>query len=351
MSYHPISIVSITQAVLFRLVDECHPTLFIDEFNPNTNGEDVEGVMQILNAGFQRATKVFRTGEPDANGKRKNEEYSAFGAKILAGLQSSGSPAFESRCFEVRLVKTDRTDISFRTTQKMLADCAGVAEMLYLWRLRFLSRSRDEFEALLDAAEADLKKYAVDPRDVQIATPLYALIEDEELKRDFVESLERRTQLTRAEKLEGFDGKIVTAVYDLIFDDSGEKVKPRRAYEVGEPIYEASTADIAERLIAEHPDLRDWQTGKIGADLSRLGFSKAQLNKRKYNGIENEKRSRNAVVYEPEKLKKVFSDYGLPLPGDAVPTQPNLVKVEDQTPWTLDKHPERVGRGKGAKVG
>jgi putative DNA primase/helicase len=343
MSYHPVSIVSITQAVLFRLVDECNPSLFIDEFNPKAGGEDIEGIMQVLLAGFQRTAKVYRTEEPDADGKRKVRSYSAFGAKYLAGLKATDSPALESRCFEVRLQKTERTDIPFRTSEKMKRDCAEVSSMLTLWRLRRLSRGKD-FEPLLDAAEADLKKYAVDPRDIQIATPLYALIEDEELKRDFADILEKRTQTTRSEKLDGFDGKIVKAVYDAIYDDTGEKAKPRRLFDVGEPIYEASTADIKESLSDDYPDLKD---GYIGKKLTELGFTKAALNKRSYNGKPNEKRSRSAVVFDPDVLKKVFGNYGLPLAGDAVPTQPDLVEIEDQIPFMLDEHPEAERRKKG----
>jgi hypothetical protein len=340
MSYHPVSIVSITQAVLFRLVDECAPTLFIDEFNPKAGGEDIEGIMQVLLAGFQRVAKVYRTGEPDANGKRKVEQYSAFGAKFLAGLKSSGSDALESRCFEVRLVKTTRTDITFRTSERMKKDCAEVASMLLLWRLRNLKK---DFETLLDAAEADLKKYACDPRDIQISTPLYALIEDEDLKKEFADSLEKRTQTTRAEKLDSFNGEIVRAVYDIIYDDSGEKVKLRRPYEVDEPIYEASTTDIVGRLIDKYSDLTD---ARIGHLLKELDFPKAKLTKNNYNGRKTEKKNRTAVVYEPEKLKKVFVNYGLPLPGEAS-TQMELVEMPDQVPFMVNEHPEPERMRKG----
>jgi hypothetical protein len=96
----------------------------------------------------------------------------------------------------------------------MFADCAEVAEMLYLWRLRFLSKSRDEFETKLDAAEDDLKNHDVDPRYIQIATPLHALIEAEALRKEFADSLEKRTQTTRADKQDFFEGRLVKTVYD-----------------------------------------------------------------------------------------------------------------------------------------
>jgi hypothetical protein len=343
MSYHPIIVVDITKAVLFRLVDECSPTLFLDEFNPQTGGEDTEGIIQVLNAGFQRGANVFRTGEPDAEGKRNPEPYSPFGAKFLAGLKSSGSAPFESRCIEVKLQKTTRKDIRFRDTPKMNQECAEVASMLYLWRLRFLSKSRDAFETKLDAAEDDLKKYEVDPRYIQIATPLYALIEDEALKKDFVESLEKRTQATRGDKLDSFDGKLVRTVYEIVYDDSDGKVRQKRPYEVDEPIYDATIVDIKNALIGEYPDLKD---GYIGKKLGELGFSKAPLTKYSYNGKKNDKKNRSAVVFDPETLTKIFVNYGLPLPGEAVLTQPELVKIEDQVSYWRDEHPEPERRKK-----
>jgi hypothetical protein len=297
-----------------------------------------------LLAGFQRVAKVYRTGEPDAEGKRKVEQYSAFGAKYLAGLKSSGSDALESRCFEVRLEKTKRTDITFRTSERMKRDCAEVASMLLLWRLRSLKK---DFETLLDAAEADLKKYACDPRDIQIATPLYALIEDEDLKKEFADSLEKRTQATRAERLDSFDGEIVRAVYDIIYDDSGEKVKPRRLYEVGEPIYEASTTDLVKCLSDLSEKYSDLTDARVGHLLKELNFPKGKLMKRSYNGERNEKKNRSAVVYKPDDLKKVFVNYGLPLPGEAVPTQEPLIEIEDQTRFWREDHPESERRKKG----
>jgi hypothetical protein len=279
---------------------------------------------------------VYRTEEPDASGKRKVGGYSPFGAKILAGLKSTGSAPFESRCIEVKLQKTTRKDIRFRDTPKMEQECAEVASMLYLWRLRFLTKSRDAFEALLDAAEDDLKDSEVDPRFIQIATPLHALIEDPELKKEFVASLERRTQTTRADKLDTFDGKLVRAVYEIIYDDGDGKVRQKRPYEVDEPIYDASISDIKNALTAEYPDLKDVYIGK---KLGELGFTKAPLTKYSYNGQKNEKKNRSAVMFEPETLKKVFVNYGLSLPGDAVPTQPNLVELEP-IPFMLEEHPE-----------
>jgi len=165
----PVLVTSPSAASLFRMLDAYQPTLIIDECNFASGNEDTLALIQVLNSGFQRLTHISRC-EKGEDGQMTIRMFSAFGPKLIGGLKLSDSEAFESRCVSLKLQKTTRKDISFRMTARMLSDFAELRAKLYLWRLRNLGRDMEE---ALDKAEEDLKKYQIEPRFVQISTPIY----------------------------------------------------------------------------------------------------------------------------------------------------------------------------------
>src|SRR5262249_32630724 len=135
--------------------------------------------------------------------------------KLIGGLKLSDSEAFESRCVQTQLQKTRRKDIKFRLTNRMINDFAELRAKLYLWRLRKLGRG---IEAEVGKTEKDLKNYQMEPRFIQIAIPIYGMIADERLKKDFAAMMEGRTDEAANEKRESFDGQIVTLIHGQLFD-------------------------------------------------------------------------------------------------------------------------------------
>ena len=167
----PFMVLDPSPASLFRITDAYKPTLVIDEANFNSGSDDFQTLMCILNAGYQRVARVPRM-EKGADGNFVVKLYDPFGCKIIAGLKLTASAAFESRAVRVSLQKTQRKDIPFRLSMRMLREAEELRNKLTLWRLRNLNC---DWETLLDAAEAELKAHAIEPRYIQIGIPLYAL--------------------------------------------------------------------------------------------------------------------------------------------------------------------------------
>lgn len=318
----PIVVVNPSAASLYRMMDSYRPTLIIDECNFETGSEDTSALIQILNSGFQRASVVPRM-EKGVDGQFTCKAYSAFGPKLIGSLKPSDSTAFESRCIPVALQKTSNKEIPFRTSRRMLLDFGALREKLYLWRLRNWHR---DFEQCLDDAEHELKGYQIEPRFIQIAIPLYALIDDKNLKGEFARMLETRTEDAAEERKVSFDGQLVSIIHGLLFDIEGERAEAKATWRSedlfepieGEPLENATIEAITETFNAGLPEKKKYDSRWIGKQLSKLGFKRREIFSRK-----SSKRKKTAVVFERQIFTTIFGSYILPLPSSFSADRPD----------------------------
>jgi DNA polymerase I-like protein with 3'-5' exonuclease and polymerase domains len=308
----PVLVTSPSAASLFRMMDAYQPTLTIDECNMATDSEDTQTLVQILNSGFQRVASVPRV-EKGADGQQTIRMFSPFGPKLIGGLKLSESEAFESRCVAVKLQKTGRKDIPFRMTARMLTDFADLRAKLYLWRLRNLGR---DIEAALDQAEAELKNYQIEPRFIQIAIPIYGMIADIGLKKDFAAVMESRTDDAAEEKKEGFAGRIVELVHSRLFDvdDDGKatwKVKGDLPELVeGEPCEGLRVGFFVDCLNEGLPEKKKFDPATFSRrHLQPIGFTTRKLKKGAY-------KRQAALVYGDGTFASIFKNFSLPVPED-----------------------------------
>lgn len=314
----PVLVTSPSAASLFRTMDAYQPTLIIDECNFTQDSEDSTALMQVLNSGFQRLTSVSRM-ERGADAQMTLRMFSAFGPKLIGSLKLSDSPAFESRCVAVKLKKTERKDIPFRITARMLADFAALREQLYLWRLRNWSR---DFEQAFDQAEAELKEYSIEPRFVQIAIPLYGLLDDAALKASFAQSLEARTSDAGDERKATLDGQLAGIIHELLFapvegDDQAVTWRRTDSFlepEEGKPLEDATIERITAQLNEGLPERQKHDAKWVGNQVRKLGFKRQEITSRK---SQNYKKS--AVVLDRQAFREVFKSFNLPLPGNFLP--------------------------------
>jgi len=311
----PVLVTSPSAASLYRMMDAYQPTLTIDECNLAVGNDDTQTMIQILNSGFQRITFVSRC-EKGPDGQQTVRMFSPFGPKLIGGLKLSDSEAFESRCVSVKLQKTSRRDIPFRMTDRMLRDFAELRAKLYLWRLRNLG---NDLEEALDKAELELKGYKIEPRFVQIAIPIYGMIDDDVLKADFATMMESRTDDAKDDKKDSVDGQIVGLVHSRLFDvdDKGIaiwKVKGDLPELVEDEPSEGLRVDLFKDLINQDlPEKKKTDSRLCGKHIRSLGFKTKQLSKGTYKG-------RSAVIYSRDTFANVFGNYSLPVPGDFVST-------------------------------
>ena len=107
----PWSAITPSEAVLFRKLEQDHPTLLLDEvdaiFGTRRAAESAEGIRAILNAGNRRGTTVPRmVGE---GRKMRVQDFATFGPKVLLGI--GDLPAtIADRAIPVRLERRARSE-------------------------------------------------------------------------------------------------------------------------------------------------------------------------------------------------------------------------------------------------
>jgi hypothetical protein len=219
--YRSFIAISPSAASVFRLVDKFRCTLCVDEANW-IDSVDTADIIRLLNAGFQRGNMVPRI-EPGPKGELITRNYDPFGPKLIASLKTTESNAFESRCIRAEMYVTKRKDIRFRLTQKLLDDQAELRGKLTLWRLRNFHR---DFETEMDSSEDELRKHQIKPRYIQIGSPLFMLLGDDQLKTEFVEMFEGRTSQDADDQREELDGQLAEAIHGLFFEAADPDIDP-----------------------------------------------------------------------------------------------------------------------------
>ena len=323
--YRPLLVVNPSAASIYRVIEKFQPTLVIDEANMQSQSEDTEALFQILNAGYQKINSVPRCEKGKDDGEMEVKLFSPYGPKIITGLSTTDSRAFESRCIQIEMRRTNRSDVPFQITQEMIDDAARIRGMLTLWRMRNWHLDMD---TALAESERELKAFDILPRFIQIAIPLYSVIQDEQLRKSFAQMLVERTKTDTEDKRGSFEGVLVSILWDRLFDDINGKIVGKNwplclEYEPCELlVVEDITKDYNRRLGADTPKsmLNPVQIGK------RLK-QKLQLNTSTINSRKSDNRKKSAVVFDTKRLQYLFQSYGYQMPErdestDNRPTEP-----------------------------
>jgi DNA polymerase I-like protein with 3'-5' exonuclease and polymerase domains len=337
--YRPLFSVGITAAVLFRTVDSFHPTLIIDEFNPITSSEDTEAIIQVLNAGYQRLTRILRCSSKESN--FVPEGFDPFGAKILSGLKATDSQPFQSRTHPVKMEETKRNDIPLQLLPEMMTEAQDIRNKLTLWRLRTFNQPLAD---RLKSAELELKnKGGISKRLIQISVPLYALLDSDEVKDKFVARLQTRTKDVIDERSQSLDGNLVRIIHARIFteDEEGNLKYVEYAPEMitgqdGKPDERLTTSAITDEINSDLPEKRKHTPDHIGKVLSGIELKSDRITRRKSPNFQ-----KRAVKFNRGLLSKLFVKYNLAiLPessdiSDISPTSPiesdtYLMSLEDK---------------------
>ncbi|HXG82562.1 MAG TPA: DUF3854 domain-containing protein [Pyrinomonadaceae bacterium] len=302
-----LALITPSAASVFRIVDKFQPTMFLDEFN-SADSDDAAAIIQILNAGFQRTGKIPRqvaTGD----GNFKTELFDPFCPKIIGSLKKSNSNAFNSRCIEIEMESTIRNDIPLSLSFQMLKDAGELRNKLTLYRLRNYHK---DFETRRNRAETELKRTGISGRAIQVNCPLFALIESEEIKREFITLLKGREAVLAEEKGLSIDGQIIDKIHTLFFDTDDEEATILNAKNFTELPADGEVCEqlTVERLLgmmnANRP--KEIDAGVFGKMIFGLGLKTKKIVKRS-----SEHRLKKAIVFDIERLGYLFRIYNLPV--------------------------------------
>jgi DNA polymerase I-like protein with 3'-5' exonuclease and polymerase domains len=341
LCYRPMFTVGITAAALFRTVDAFHPTLIIDEFNLAASSEDTEAIIQVLNSGYQRLTRIIRCSGKDSN--FMPEGFDPFGAKILSGLKATDSQPFTSRTHPVKLEETKRNDIPLQLLPEMLSEAQIIRNKLTLWRLRTFNQPLAD---RLKAAELELKdKGGISKRLIQISVPLYALLDSEEVKDNFVSQLQIRTKDVIDDRSQLLDGKLVAVIYSRIFteDEAGNLKYVEYAPEMvtgqeGKPDERLTISAITDEINSDLPEKRKHAPEFVGKVLSDIELKGDKITRRKSPNFQ-----KRAVKFNHGLLSKLFVKYNLAV----LPDFTGITGISPASPIESDTYLMAVEGGQG----
>lgn len=142
-----IQTANVSDAALFRIIDQDRPTILFDEvdavFAPKTGREDLRA---LLNVGHRRGATVLRCEA--AGSKQAVCEYDAFAAKALAAIGTLPS-TIEDRSISVRLQRRTRGESVERFRQRLARRQAEpVRKHLEAWSENAVDRLKDAWPEL-----------------------------------------------------------------------------------------------------------------------------------------------------------------------------------------------------------
>jgi DNA polymerase-1 len=208
---------------------------------------------------------------------------------------------------DIELIVSDETELLAETLRNKLT----------LWRLRNLDM---DIKTRIKSAQEELKKYPFKKRLVEIALPLFALLEDEEIKAEFITSLQSRTKSAVTEKSNTTDGHLVEIIWNLIYEKKFADEKTDD-FEVGLREYDKSMVHSVEGkpderlrvgIITEKFNdgvLERFQKDEVyvGRLLSKLELKTDRISRR----ASGEFYQNRAVIFDSSRLQKLFLNFNL----------------------------------------
>jgi hypothetical protein len=154
--HSPLPTANISDAALFRAINELHPTLLFDEVDAVFKSREREDLRGMLNAGYRRGAVAFRMG-----GKRMSdlESFEVYCAKAFAGIGDCLSDTIKDRAIPIRLQRRTREEPVERFRRREAqpeAEAIRIAlERVLQMHVKTLKAARPDLPAELDDRAQD----------------------------------------------------------------------------------------------------------------------------------------------------------------------------------------------------
>lgn len=195
-----------TPSPIFRIVNEVHGTLIIDEADFKFSDMTSE-IVKILNTGYQRGMPVLRS---EGKGTFEVKAYDVFCPKIVATRETFSDKALESRFLveEMGAGKL-RADIPRTLDEGFYKEAELIRNKLLMWRLKNYFEPIERRHDLIEG---------IHPRLNQIVMPLLSIIKDEAIREHLKTFIVKYNTDLVADRGLSWESDIVFAVLKLEYE-------------------------------------------------------------------------------------------------------------------------------------
>ncbi|HTU12435.1 MAG TPA: hypothetical protein VMG08_16205 [Allosphingosinicella sp.] len=175
-----------TVSPIFHILDRIGSTLVLDEADARFSDATAD-LTKILNNGTTKGLRVLRT-MPTKQGELSPKAFNVFGPKLIAMRGAFEDDALESRLITIVTGRRKlRRDIPLSLPDAMRAEALALRNRLLGWRFAAFGKVSIEPGRAIPS---------LTPRGNQMALPLFALIDDENLRHAIAEELAEAEELT-----------------------------------------------------------------------------------------------------------------------------------------------------------
>lgn len=194
-----------TTSPIFRILDEVHGTLILDEADLTFSDAQAD-IVKILNTGYQKGTAVLRS-EGNGKGAFSVKSYDVYGPKLIATRQNFGDQALESRFLieDMGRVKL-RAGIPIRLDDSFRDEALELRNKLLMWRFKHY-RTPLVFD--------DQPIEGLHPRLQQIIIPILAVMPNPEIRATLLEHARRYHKELIADRALSWESEIILAILRL----------------------------------------------------------------------------------------------------------------------------------------
>lgn len=152
----PVFVVDLTEASLFRITDEAHCSLLLDELRMDMDRKTLSAIALLLDASFMKGTSI-----PRASGKNFQIEYfHVFGPKLTVDAEEVLNRSSSlSRCVRICLVN-DPTKNFRLNPRDFVREHLPVIRRLYASYPRFAHAVWDEYQRITEYTGREQQAYA-----------------------------------------------------------------------------------------------------------------------------------------------------------------------------------------------
>lgn len=206
LCYRPImGTGSISESVLFRIIDKFRGTFIFDEADFNQS-DTYAAIIKILNCGYE-AGKVVLRNEGDSKKNWQPTAFEVYGPKVIGARFGYKDIALESRCLTEIMGKSMlREDIPTTLPKSFWNESLKIRNKLLAYRFK---NFYNEFEF------KDMLGKDIEPRLRQLANIMLSVIKDEDARTQITEFIIRYNKQLNSDRAQGYEGMIIKAIYGL----------------------------------------------------------------------------------------------------------------------------------------